>query len=101
MRFEGICSIWIDGNTEVKCGKPHTVNVCEGNPIGSISFYLDDFVYGCWEMGNIEGVEISRRDLQLITAWAALAIKSKHRDHGYKITEGCEDPGRLAVARPA
>lgn len=73
--WKGKISIWNSENEQAP--DEHTISIRQGNPLGSIYISVDVFGYGCWAMGQFEGVEITMRDLQ----WAALFAGQSLKDH--------------------
>lgn len=73
--YEGKLSLWRSGNE--KDPREHDVSIGQGAPLGQIMVMFDSVVHGAWEVGTLDGVGITERDLQWATLWAALALKSR------------------------
>jgi hypothetical protein len=76
--WQGLCSIWQDGETRLCSG--HTVSVAQTMPLGRVSVSVDDFGYGCLAMCSIDGVSVTERDLQWAACFAAQALWPSHRN---------------------
>jgi hypothetical protein len=92
--FVGDCMVYINPSARVNCNPLHVIHVIESSHVGVISFHLDLYAEESGPSGSIHGVEVTIRDLQFITAWAALAIEVKHLKAGRKFTEGCRECGK-------
>ena len=85
--YVGLLQIWLDDSTR-GCGA-HYVTVSESTPIGRVTAIFDGFSCGCWSMTEIEAAEVTLRDLQWVTCWAAESLKRLHSAANIKLTQCC------------
>lgn len=75
--WTGEATFWTDGNT--KEAPTHTIGLRQGQPLGSIHVFTDEFAHGFWSTTSFEGVGLTERDLQWAAAYAAEPLERKRK----------------------
>ena len=73
--WTGEATFWTDGNTPQP--PAHTINLRQGQPLGSISIMTDGTEHSAWSMTSFDGAGLTERDLQWAAAYAMEALKRK------------------------